>query len=135
MISTSPKADPSSEPSSEDELQRWSLNLINQVIPSECVVHHSPNEGVRKVQFKMKLKSMGTQFGWPDLEIFAPDTATHTGLPQCLFIELKLAKGKLSPNQISIRDQLIAGGFAWALCRSLDDVREFLSEHLKVRAI
>lgn len=122
-------------PISEDALQKQVVRHLTAVLPSDCFLHHSPNEGVRKVAFKMKLKSMGTQFGWPDLEIFAPDTSTHNGLPQCLFIELKLAKGKLSEKQISIRDQLIRAGFPWELCRSVEDVQTFLAQHIKLRAV
>tara|TARA_R110000796_G_scaffold8721_1_gene28287 strand:+ start:1166 stop:1441 length:276 start_codon:yes stop_codon:yes gene_type:complete len=89
---------------------------------------------MRKVAFKMKLKSMGTRFGWPDLEIFAPAHETVTGKNKTLFIELKLAKGKLSPNQVSIRDSLVSAGFPWALCRSVEEVETFLAAHLKLRA-
>ena len=122
-------------PATEDELQKQVVRHLTAILPSDCFLHHSPNEGIRKVQFKMKLQTMGTQFGWPDLEIFAPDTATHNGLPQCLFIELKLAKGKLSDKQISIRDQLLRAGFPWSLCRSVEDVETFLAEHIKLRTV
>ena len=122
-------------PATEDALQKQVVRHLSAVLPSDCFLHHSPNEGVRKVAFKMKLKSMGTQFGWPDLEIFAPDSATHNGLPQCLFIELKLAKGKLSEKQISIRDQLLRAGFPWSLCRSVEEVEFFLNKHIKLRNV
>ena len=122
-------------PTSEDDLQKQVVRHLSAVLPSDCFLHHSPNEGMRKINFKMKLKSMGTQFGWPDLEVFAPDNSTHNGLPQCLFIELKLAKGKLSNNQISIRDRLICAGFPWELCRSVEDVQTFLAQHIKLRAV
>jgi len=125
----------STSPETEDALQKQVVRHLSAILPSNCFLHHSPNEGVRKVAFKMKLKSMGTQFGWPDLEIFAPDTATHNGLPQCLFIELKLAKGKLSDKQISIRDQLIRAGFPWALCRSVEEVETFLNKYIKLRNV
>ena len=125
----------STSPETEDALQKQVVRHLSAILPSNCFLHHSPNEGVRKVAFKMKLKSMGTQFGWPDLEIFAPDTATHNGLPQCLFIELKLAKGKLSDKQILIRDQLIRAGFPWALCRSVEEVETFLNKYIKLRNV
>jgi len=125
----------STYPETEDALQKQVVRHLSAILPSDCFLHHSPNEGVRKVAFKMKLKSMGTQFGWPDLEIFAPDTATHNGLPQCLFIELKLAKGKLSDKQISIRDSLISAGFPWALCRSVEEVETFLNKYIKLRNV
>jgi len=122
-------------PASEDDLQRQVILMLKNRLLSNTLYHHSPNEGVRKVQFKMKLKSMGTRFGWPDLEIFAPAHETITSKNETLFVELKLNKGKLSPNQVSIRDSLISAGFPWALCRSVEEVETFLAEHLKLRAV
>lgn len=122
-------------PASEDDLQRQVILMLKNRLLSNTLYHHSPNEGVRKVQFKMKLKSMGTRFGWPDLEIFAPAHETITSKNETLFVELKLNKGKLSPNQVSIRDSLISAGFPWALCRSVEEVETFLGEHLKLRAV
>ena len=122
-------------PVSEDDLQRQVILMLKKSLPIGTLYHHSPNEGVRKVQFKMKLKSMGTRFGWPDLEIFAPAHETIIHKNATLFIELKLAKGKLSPNQVSIRDSLISAGFPWALCRSVEEVETFLGEHIKLRTI
>ena len=122
-------------PASEDDLQRQVILMLKNRLLSNTLYHHSPNEGMRKVQFKMKLKSMGTRFGWPDLEIFAPAHETITSKNETLFVELKLNKGKLSPNQVSIRDSLISAGFPWALCRSVEEVETFLGEHLKLRAV
>jgi len=120
-------------PVSEDDLQRQVILMLKESLPIGTLYHHSPNEGMRKVQFKMKLKSMGTRFGWPDLEIFAPAHETITSKNETLFIELKLNKGKLSPNQLAIRDSLVSAGFPWALCRSVDHVETFLNEHIKLR--
>ena len=122
-------------PASEDDLQRQVILMLKNRLLSNTLYHHSPNEGMRKVQFKMKLKSMGTRFGWPDLEIFAPAHETITSKNETLFVELKLNKGKLTPNQVSIRDSLISAGFPWALCRSVEEVETFLGEHLKLRAV
>ena len=122
-------------PVSEDDLQRQVILMLKKSLPIGTLYHHSPNEGVRKVQFKMKLKSMGTRFGWPDLEIFAPAHETITSKNETLFIELKLAKGKLSPNQVSIRDSLVSAGFPWALCRSVEEVETFLNKYIKLRTV
>lgn len=122
-------------PASEDDLQRQVILMLKTKLLPNTLFHHSPNEGVRKVQFKMKLKSMGTRFGWPDLEIFAPAHETITYKNETLFIELKLAKGKLSPNQVSIRDSLVSAGFPWALCRSVEEVEFFLNKYIKLRNV
>ena len=122
-------------PVSEDDLQRQVILMLKKSLPIGTLYHHSPNEGVRKVQFKMKLKSMGTRFGWPDLEIFAPASVTKNAQNLSVFIELKLKKGNLSPNQLAIRNELIAAGFPWALCRSVEEVETFLGEHIKLRTV
>ena len=122
-------------PVSEDDLQRQVILMLKTRLLPNTLYHHSPNEGMRKVQFKMKLKSMGTRFGWPDLEIFAPSHETITSKNETLFIELKLAKGKLSPNQVSIRDSLISAGFPWALCRSVEEVEFFLNKYIMLRNV
>lgn len=122
-------------PASEDDLQRQVILMFETKLLPDTLYHHSPNEGMRKVQFKMKLKSMGTRFGWPDLEIFAPAHETVSCKNETLFVELKLKKGKLSPNQVLIRDSLVSAGFPWALCRSVEEVETFLGEHLKLRAV
>ena len=122
-------------PASEDDLQRQVILMLKTRLLPDTLYHHSPNEGMRKVQFKMKLKSMGTRFGWPDLEIFAPAHETITSKNETLFIELKLAKGKLSANQVSIRDSLISAEFPWALCRSVEEVETFLNKYIKLRTV
>ena len=122
-------------PASEDDLQRQVVLMLKTRLLSDTLYHHSPNEGMRKVQFKMKLKSMGTRFGWPDLEIFAPPHETVSSKNETLFVELKLNKGKLSPNQISIRDSLVSAGFPWALCRSVEEVETFLNKYIKLRTV
>lgn len=76
---------------------------------------------------------MGTRFGWPDLEIFAPGMATASGKAEAFFIELKMKRGNLNTNQIQIRDEIIAAGFHWELCRSLDDVKDFMGRVIKMR--
>ena len=88
----------------EDDLQKRVVEWLNVALPPGCVFHHSPNEGRRHVAFKRKLRQMGTQYGWPDLEVFVPgDQAVH-GVSTSIFIELKRLKGgKL--NAESRRDE------------------------------
>jgi len=122
-------------PLSEDDLQRQVAAYLTSTLPDKCVFHHSPNEGVRRIAFKMRLKSMGTRYGWPDLEIFAAGSATHSGKPTAFFIELKTKKGRMNGNQDQIRDEIIAAEFNWVLCRSLDDVKEYIQRVIKMRDI
>jgi len=119
----------------EDELQKQVAAWLHLALPPGSVFHHSPNEGTRHVAFKMKLKSMGTKFGWPDLEIFVPGDQSKTGISASIFIELKRLKGgKLTANQEQIRDQLLEAGCHWGLARTLDEVKEILEPLVKLRA-
>jgi hypothetical protein len=58
----------------EDELQMHIVQWLDASLPMGSVVHHSPNEGRRHVAYKVRLKKLGMAAGWPDLEIFVPDT-------------------------------------------------------------
>jgi len=119
----------------EDELQKQVASWLHYALPPGCIFHHSPNEGTRHVAFKMKLKLMGTKFGWPDLEIFVPgDEAVH-GMSTSVFIELKRLKGgKLTPNQEEMRNRLLLAGCHWGLARSVEQVRDILEPIVKLRA-
>lgn len=61
-----------------------------------------------------KLKRMGLKAGVPDLMLIRAGRA--------YFIELKADKGRLSPEQRAIRNDLITHGAPAAVCRSVDDV-------------
>ena len=56
----------------EDDLQKYVIQWLEIALPDNSVYHHSPNEGVRHVAFRRKLKAMGMASGWPDIEIFVP---------------------------------------------------------------
>lgn len=116
----------------EDQLQKLVAEYLTLALPDGAVFHHSPNEGTRHVAFKMKLKSFGTRSGWPDLEIFCPGVRP-------IFIELKRpdakgrAKGVLSHNQRLLKEQFENLGVHWSMCKSLDDVVNFLSPLVRLK--
>jgi len=119
----------------EDDLQRQVAGWLDIALPPGCVFHHSPNEGTRHVSFKIKLKRMGTKYGWPDLEIFVPSDLSKTGISASIFIELKRPKGgRLNENQILMRDKLLEAGCHYGLARSLEQVEEILEPLVKLRA-
>ena len=103
-------------------------------LPPGCVFHHSPNEGRRHVAFKRKLRQMGTQYGWPDLEIFVPGDQSRVGISTSIFIELKRPKGgKLNPNQEEMKARLLLAGCHWGLARSVEQVHEILEPLVKLK--
>lgn len=65
-----------------------------------------------------KLKTMGVKPGWPDLLILA--------FQRTFWIELKTAKGRLSPEQRAVHEDLIAAGACVAVCRSIEEVQQAL---------
>jgi hypothetical protein len=78
---------------------------------------------------------MGTQYGWPDLEIFVPgDVAVH-GMSTSIFIELKRYRGgKLNANQEEMKARLLLAGCHWGLARSIEQVHEILEPLVRLRA-
>lgn len=119
----------------EEQLQKRVVDWLRVALPPGCVFHHSPNEGRRHISFKRKLSSMGTQYGWPDLEIFVPGDQARDGMSTSVFIELKRPKGgKLNPNQEEMRARLLLAGCHWGLARSIEQVHEILDPIIKLRA-
>lgn len=114
----------------EDQLHKRVVKWLDGVLPPKSLYHHSPNEGIRHVNHKVKLKALGTKFGWPDLEIYCPqESFKDTQAP--IFIELKRPKGgRLSDSQKELRDQLTELGCYWFLARSLCEMHDALSEIL-----
>ena len=120
----------------EDQLQIRVAQWLDLALPPGAVWHHSPNEGNRHVSYKVKQKRMGTKAGWPDIEIFVPGDQSKVGISISIFIELKRPKGgKLSENQAMVRDKLELAGCFWQLCRSIDQVDEFLEGLIKLRRV
>ena len=76
--------------------------------------------GVRvSMQTAKKMKAAGVRRGWPDLQFMSPRGGVR-------FIELK-AGTALSHEQEQFRDACLATGRdIWALCRTLEEVRDTL---------
>jgi hypothetical protein len=71
------------------------------------------------------LKAMGLQAGWPDILILHPED-NYTFV---LGIELKAAKGTLSPSQKEIRTAFKSAGAVCVMCRDLDMLQTHLRAH------
>ena len=112
----------------EDQVHLRVIKWLNAVLPPETLIHHSPNEGKRHINFKTKLKRMGTQSGWPDLELFLPDQAFCPSFePRPIFLELKRTKGgRLSEAQKQLSERFHGLGMYWYCCNSVRAVRDVL---------
>lgn len=65
------------------------------------------------------LKAMGLKAGWPDVIVMHGFRTRTTVL---LGIELKVGKGRQSPEQKAVMAAFQAAGALYKVCRSLDDV-------------
>lgn len=109
----------------EDQVHLRVVKWLRLVLPNQHLLHHSPNEGNRHINFKTKLRRMGTQSGWPDLELFVNDGWFLPGVDWApIFIELKRTKGgRLSDNQKALAEQFWALDYYWFCCNSARSVR------------
>ena len=124
-----------SSQSSEFNLHTAIISWLNLLLPADSVVHHSPNEGQHKVQYRAKQKRLGVQAGWPDIEVFVPPKHFHRPLLGWapIFLEVKSAKGRVSTAQKETMDRLSKTGAHVTVVRSIDDVAAYLGELLTLR--
>lgn len=114
----------------ESLLHKKVVQILEQALPSDAVLHHSSNEGKRGWNAQRDLKASGAKKGWPDLEIIYRGRA--------IFIELKSATGRLEPHQREMCDRLILAGATVApVCRTPEEVIAFLEQivPLKMRIV
>ena len=119
----------------EDELQKHVVDWLKASLPMGSVVHHSPNEGQRHVAYKVRLKSLGMITGWPDLEIFVPDTGwIDLACKGPIMFELKRPQGgRLTDKQKDIQDKLRCCGVYCVTAKRLSQVQAYLQPLLHLR--
>jgi VRR-NUC domain len=103
----------------ESTLQISVIAYLRAVLPTSVRVHSSQNGLFTSKASAGKAKAEGMTSGVPDICL-----VRSGGL--CAFIELKSKKGRLSENQIEYLDWCAMNGIPAAVCRSIDDVRDFL---------
>lgn len=105
----------------EDQLQ---TSVARYLDVSGYPWFHCPNGGSRNPIEGAKLKGMGVKRGVPDVLIVQP-TDQHCGLA----IELKVGRNRQTPEQKDWQEVLIGCGWAYEVCRSLDEVMEVVDRH------
>ena len=114
--------------SSEEENQRlvvsWS-RLAANITPELSLLFHIPNQRMCKVALAVRLKALGVKAGVPDLFLPVPRGKYHG-----LFIEMKSAKGSMSPEQKVFCCQAIKQGYAYICCKSGKDGIQTLQNYL-----
>lgn len=106
----------------ESELQRSIVEYLDAIgLRRDCIVFSVPNEGRRSRAATGVLKAMGMLPGVADLVIVSPGGRCH-------FLEVKTARGKLSPQQREFRCRCRALDVPHAVVRSVDDVARALAD-------
>ena len=119
----------------EDTLHKHVVQWLEIALPDNSIVHHSPNEGVRHVAFRRKLKTMGMASGWPDLEMFVPKESWHNPLEKAgIFIELKAKRGRMTESQKAIQRCLRMTGEHIETCYSLQQVKLWLNTLVELKS-
>lgn len=77
--------------------------------------HGTPEQRAREWQ---RLAAQGVKKGIPDVMVW------YRGL--CMGLELKVGRNTATPDQERFGAALVANGFAWRVCRSVEDVARFL---------
>lgn len=91
-------------------------------------VYHIPNEGKRDVVSGARLKRIGLRKGVPDLCIPLPKGRYHG-----LYIELKTAKGKVTPDQIEWLKLLKSNGYATAITYGVDEAITVIKQYISIK--
>lgn len=97
----------------ERGLQQAVFEYLRLALPDGAIAFAIPM-GDRQITL-----APGALAGVPDLCVI------YRGRP--IFIELKTAKGAVRPSQRFVHDKLTIAGAVVAVCRSLNDVHEFLT--------
>lgn len=109
----------------EAQIQKAIVAYLRQVMP-DAIVHHSANEGNRGGRAGTldgaRKKAMGQMAGFPDLLVL---TWSSVGP---MFFEVKKEGGYATKTQKAVHAKLRKLGYQVAIVRSIDDVREALSE-------
>ena len=95
-------------------------------IPEHLLVH-VPNQAGGNPRTGMHLRKMGVRKGVPDYILLSPNKQGKHGL----FLEMKSATGKLSPEQVNMAATLSAQGYSVITCRSAMEARDAIENYIK----
>ena len=110
----------------EAELQKAFYRWIMLTKRKSVVVFAVPNGGYRSPVEASIMKSTGVVPGIPDMVMI------HQG--QAHFLELKASKGKLTPIQIMVGEDLIHSGAKYSVAYSLDEAMDIVRHWDLVRS-
>lgn len=85
-----------------------------------------PNGGARDKASAAQIAAEGVLVGAPDLALFVQRHGFGA-----LFIEMKTARGRLSPAQVQVHEWLRAAGYLVVVCRSSEEAIRALEHYLE----
>lgn len=100
--------------------------LMRYDLPQE-LFWHAPSEGMRKPQYRAKLKLMGFRAGIPDVCLHLPRGEYHG-----LFIELKKAGGSPSGDQKKLMKALAAQNYLCVVVNDFDTFCEIATYYIEL---
>jgi len=109
---------------SEDDIQKTVMQWV-RLQGLGGVVFHIPNQGKRSMRYGKQLKDMGMRPGVSDLFIARPSKRYHGA-----WIELKSAKGRISPEQKLFLIDMEKEGYFTAICWSIEETIETITQYL-----
>jgi hypothetical protein len=108
----------------ESAIQKSIVQGLRILLPHGWLVQSTANKPRSKVAGAIE-KGMGAIAGWPDIAVYGDmggdDEDFRAILPTVWFLEVKTAKGRLSPAQVEVHDRLKDLGYEVGVARSLDD--------------
>jgi hypothetical protein len=104
---------------SERELHSYVADLLRLTARRDVLWLHIPNESPRSPRYGAQLVRMGMLPGAADLIVVVRGTA-H-------FLELKTAKGRLSPEQWAFREAAVAAGAVYEVARTPEQAKATLA--------
>ena len=99
---------------SEFRLHCAVADYLARALPARVLWWHTANGENRSAITGARLKRMGVKRGMPDLFVYFDG--------QLIGIELKVGKGRISPDQADVADRLVELGGSFILARSIGDV-------------
>lgn len=97
--------------------------------PELAMLYHIPNEGKRSARTGARMKAEGLRTGVPDICLPVARGGNHG-----LYIELKRRKNsRVSADQIRWIENLMAQGYAAAVCYGCDEAIEIIQNYLAGR--
>ncbi len=109
----------------EDRLQSQCVRWFRLQYPNH-VLFAIPNGGNRNAVTGAVLKKTGTLAGVADLFLMRAAQGNHG-----MFIEMKVGKNTLTDTQRKFKDKAHGAGYAYAVCRTLDEFMETINEYLQ----